>query len=212
MDLYYAIVSPPSQAVVLLAKYLGVPLNLKSVNLQAGEHVPEKINPQQSLPTLTTEDGVAIWESNAIMLYLVERFDKAGKIYPTDPVKRAVVFQRIFFDMGTLFKQLRAYFAPIVMHGASPDESALKEVEKAFTYLEQFLAGSKFAAGDELTLADFALITSVMSAISMKLDITKYPNVDRWVKLCKSTLPGIEEVQKEAEVHMKTIRQNPQKN
>ncbi|XP_055532847.1 glutathione S-transferase 1-1-like isoform X2 [Wyeomyia smithii] len=148
MDLYYTIVSPPSQSVVLLAKYLRVPLNLKSLNLRAGEHMSEaflKINPQHCVPTLTTEDGVSIWESNAIMLYLVERFDKTGKIYPKDPAKRAVVFQRMCFDLGTLYKQIRAYYTPLLTQGAQPDVNVLKELEQAFKYLELFLAGSKYS-------------------------------------------------------------------
>lgn len=37
--LYYVNLSPPSRAVLLLAKYLGVDLDLKVVNLLAGEHL-----------------------------------------------------------------------------------------------------------------------------------------------------------------------------
>ena len=39
LDLYYSPCSPPSQAIMLTAKALGVDLNLKFVDLWKGEHL-----------------------------------------------------------------------------------------------------------------------------------------------------------------------------
>ncbi|KAL9693342.1 hypothetical protein quinque_012627 [Culex quinquefasciatus] len=193
MDLYYTIVSPPSRSVLLLAKQLGVELNLKNLNLAGGEHLTEdfrKVNPQHCVPTLVTEDGVAIWESNAILVYLAERFDLEGAIYPKDLTKRAVVQQRLCFDLGTLYKNIRAYYGPLALGLGTPGEDVLKQVDQALEILESFLANSKFVAGDSLTLADFAVITSVTVASTMKHDMGKFPNVTRWVDLCKVTISG----------------------
>lgn len=201
MDLYYTIVSPPSRSVLLLAKQLGVELNLKNLNLASGEHLTEdfrKINPQHCVPTLVTEDGVAIWESNAILVYLGERFDLEGAIYPKDLTKRAVVQQRLCFDLGTLYKNIRAYYGPLALGLGTPGEDVLKQVDQALDILESFLAQSKFVAGDSLTLADFAVITSVTVASTMKHDMGKFPNVSRWVDLCKVTINGYEEISKKA--------------
>lgn len=64
VDLYYHPFSPPSRAVVLMAKAVGVDLNLKKIDILAGEHMkPEflAINPQHTIPTLV--DGhVKLWE------------------------------------------------------------------------------------------------------------------------------------------------------
>lgn len=92
----------------MLAKALGVQLNLKALNLQAKEHLtPEflKLNPQHTIPTLV-DNNFAIWESRAILGYLVEKYAKNDSLYPKDPQKRAVVNQRLYFDMGTLYQRL----------------------------------------------------------------------------------------------------------
>ncbi|XP_053686875.1 uncharacterized protein LOC128736414 [Sabethes cyaneus] len=215
MDLYHTIISPPSRSVILLAKHLNVPLNLKKLDIFAGEQLSEwfvKINPQHCVPTLVTEEGVSLWESNAIMVYLAERFDMDEKVYPKDALKRAVVNNRLCFNLATLYKQISGYYGPIVMRGATPDENAFKQVEQAFQYLEGFLAKGKFAAGEQITVADFALVTTVSMASAMKFDFTNYPNIERWRKLCENTITGYEEVSKQAQTAWKAFQESKQKN
>lgn len=89
----------------MVAKALGVNLNLKTIDTHNKEHLtPEfiKLNPQHTIPTLV-DNGFAIWESRAILVYLAEKYGKNDSLYPKDPQKRAVVNQRLYFDMGTLY-------------------------------------------------------------------------------------------------------------
>ncbi|KAL1375951.1 hypothetical protein pipiens_017175 [Culex pipiens pipiens] len=169
MELFYNIVSPPSRSVLMLAKHLGIEseLTMKSVNLRAGEHMTEdyvRMNPQHCVPTLLTEDGVAIWESNAILIYLAERFDNEEQVYSKDLAKRAQINQRLCFDLGTLYKNIRAYYGPLAMGRSKPSEDLLKQIDQSVGYLEGFLSKTKFVAADSLTIADFAVITSVTVA------------------------------------------------
>merc|ERR1712071_228279 len=64
IDLYHMDASAPCRSVRLTAKMLGVELNLKVLNLMAGEQMaPEfiKINPQHNIPTMV-DDGFAMNE------------------------------------------------------------------------------------------------------------------------------------------------------
>ncbi|KMQ84643.1 glutathione s-transferase, partial [Lasius niger] len=103
IDLYQLPASAPCRAVRLTAAAVGVDLNLKPLDLTAGEHLkPEflKMNPQHTIPTLD-DNGFYLWESRAIMTYLANRYGKDDSLYPKDPKKRAVVDQRLYFDLGT---------------------------------------------------------------------------------------------------------------
>ena len=107
IDLYHMDASGPCRSVRMTAKMLGVELNVKLINLQAGEHMtPEfiKINPQHNIPTIV-DDGFILNESRAICGYLVQKYGKDDSLYPKDAVKRAVVDQLLYFDMGVFYQR-----------------------------------------------------------------------------------------------------------
>lgn len=64
LDFYWMPASAPCRSVRLTAKAVGVELNLKEIDLMAGEQMkPEfvALNPQHCIPTLVDEDFV-LWE------------------------------------------------------------------------------------------------------------------------------------------------------
>lgn len=178
----------------MLAKALAVPLNLKQLDLMVKEHLTIeflKINPEHTVPTLVDSD-FAIWESRAILGYLADKYGKDDSLYPKDPQKRAVVNQRLYFDMGTLYKCLSDYYFPQFMSKLPADQEKFKKVEEAVKVLDGFLANSKFAAGDKITIADYTLVASLSTFEVIGYEYSRFANVTRWHDLCKKTLPGIE--------------------
>nr|WCC58221.1 glutathione S-transferase [Pharsalia antennata] len=195
IDFYYAPGSAPCRAVLLAAKAVGVDLNLKLTDLFKGEHLtPEfvKINPQHTVPTID-DNGFALWESRAIMQYLQNQYGKDESLYPTDPKKRAIVDQRLYFDLGTLYGRFGDYFYPVAFGGASFDPEKLEKLNEAFKFLDGFLTDSEYAAGDKLTLADLSLVATVSTCEVIGFDLSPYKNVNRWYAKVKATAPGYEE-------------------
>jgi glutathione S-transferase len=93
----------------MTAKAIGLELDLKEINLVDGDHLkPEflKINPQHTVPTLVEENGQVLWDSHAIMTYLVSKYGDKESLYPKDFFKRAVVDQRLHFESGLVFPRV----------------------------------------------------------------------------------------------------------
>lgn len=176
----------------MVAAALKVPLNLKQLNLQQKEHLlPEfiKVNPQHTVPTLV-DNNFPLWESRPICIYLVEKYAKDDSLYPKDPKKRAVVNQRLYFDMGTLTKRLYDFFYPQLMLNEKPDAEKFKQLEEAVELLDVFLESGNFLAGDKMTIADFAVAVTVSVIELTGYELAKYPNISRWYGEMKKTCPG----------------------
>nr|AIF73207.1 glutathione S-transferase D1A [Scaptomyza nr. nigrita Nevada] len=194
-DLYYLPGSSPCRSVIMVAKAIGLELNKKLLDLSTGEHLkPEfvKINPQHTIPTLV-DNGFALWESRAILVYLVEKYGKTDSLYPKCPKKRAVINQRLYFDMGTLYQSFSNYYYPQVFAKAPADPELYKKMEVAVEFLNTFLEGQTYAAGDSLTIADIALLATVSSFEVAGYDFSKYENINKWYANAKKVTPGWDE-------------------
>lgn len=196
IDFYYVPGSAPCRTVLLAAKAVGVELNLKLINLMAGEHLkPEflKLNPQHTIPTLN-DNGFCLWESRAIAGYLADKYGEDDSLYPKDPQKRALVDQRLYFDIGTLYQRFADYYYPIMFAKAPGDPEKMKKIEEAFQFLDKFLEGHNFVAGSNLTIADLSIIATVSTAEILGFDLSKYPNVAKWFEKSKKIIPGYDEI------------------
>ncbi|XP_037952558.1 glutathione S-transferase 1-1-like [Teleopsis dalmanni] len=195
MDFYSMPHSAPCRAVMMTAKAIGVQLNPKLISLPNGEHLkPEylKLNPQHTIPTLV-DNGFALWESRAIMTYLIEKYGKDDSLFPKDPQQQAVVNQRLYFDMGTLYKSFADYYYPQIKFKAPADPEKYKMMEKAFEFLNTFLDGQTYIAGNKLTVADIALVATVTTFAVAGFDFSQYDNVNKWWENAKKVVPGFEE-------------------
>ena len=120
--------------------------------------------------------------------------------------------------------------------GAYADPQKLKQIDTAFEYLEIFLGNQNYMAGNKLTLADIALLTSVSNfSVRIKLllflyllclnifnvisyytrqffsqvfdyDISKYGKVVKWFEKVKSEIPKYEEINGQGLIAYKAIR------
>nr|CAD7587475.1 unnamed protein product [Timema genevievae] len=188
----------------------GIELNLKKTVLTNGDHLkPEflKLNPQHCIPTLD-DNGFALWESRAILAYLQSQYGKDESLYPKDPKKRAVVDQRLYFDMGTLYARIGEYYYPIIFQKAQGDPEKFKKLEEAFEFLEKFLTGSAWVAGDKITIADFAVISSVSTAEVVGFHVNTYPNVAKYLAKARKELAGYEDINYAGCLEFKKLMEN----
>jgi len=190
--------SPPYRAVLLTAKALGLEVQIKSVNLLLEEQKAESflsINPTHTIPTLD-DNGFILWESRAIMAYLMHQYAKDDKLYPKEPKKRAVVDNMLYYDADCLFVTLQLYFLPLL--AGKPLDSEMKEVAvERLGFLNTILGQRPYAAGDHLTIADFSIISTLSLAEPLDFNFDDFPNITKYAAKVRKEIAFYDEVSKE---------------
>lgn len=146
-----------------------------------------QINPQHTVPTLV-DDGFSLWESRAILIYLLEKYSPDSSLLPKSPRERAVVHSRLCFDLGTLYPRFGDYFYPQLYRKEPADPAKLTKVHDALDFLNIFLDGNKYVAGNALTIADYALFATLLTFETASVDIEKHENISKWLAACKEVI------------------------
>ena len=191
--------SAPCRSVIMTLNAVKVPYTLKSVNLLEGEQLkPEfvAINPQHCIPTIVdTETNFSLWESRAIMTYLVNKFAPGSPLYPTEPKARASVDRLLHFDIGTLYKAIADLIYPVFLTSATEfDQEKEKVLREKIDFVNVFLGGHKYVAGDQMTLADIAIYASLSHLGFMEFDFSSTPNVSAWMNTMAAEIEDNENV------------------
>ncbi|KAI0648014.1 glutathione S-transferase [Trametes meyenii] len=199
--LYTTVMGPNGWKVAIVLEELG--LNYKSLYLDFSKNEqrsPEHLryNPNGRIPTLIDHknNDFAIWESNAIILYLVEKYDTEHKFSVENFEERAQLLQWLFFQasgQGPYFGQAAHFLRYHPERIPSATERYQKEVLRVLGVLDSVLSKREWLVGDKLTVADMSFITWNVSATTLLLkdypgfDLEKdFPSVYKWhTKLLK---------------------------
>jgi len=189
--LYSLAFSAPVRSVQMVADVLGINLELKNVDLMSGEHMkPEylKVNPHHTVPTLVDDDGFALYESRAIMGYLVNKYSPNHSLYPQDAKKRALVDRALYFDASTLYPTLGAVVYPVIRQGAPLNKETAKMLDDKLALLNDDLGRTPYVAGDELTIADLSVLSTWTSIEATGIwQTSQYKNIHAWVARIKAS-------------------------
>ncbi|MEI9938235.1 MAG: glutathione S-transferase family protein [Pseudomonadota bacterium] len=190
MKLYYNPLSPNVRRVRLAAAVLGIELEEKLLDFSKGEHKsPEylALNPNGAVPTLVDGDFV-LTESRSIMQYLASKKPESG-LLPRDEAARADVTRWQFWDASHFSPQLGTIVFEKMIKGmmglGEPDSAkindALSNFRRFAAVLNQRLEGKQYVVGNNLTLADLTLGSSLMYAKQIEAPIAEFPNVEAWL-------------------------------
>jgi glutathione S-transferase len=146
-----------------------------------------KLNPNGHVPVLE-DDGVVLWESMAINLYLADKYGK-NSLWPADAGGRAEAYKWSFWAMTEVEPHLLTILRNRVM--APPEnrdekaaQAAVEALKAPLNALEGSLKGKEYLLGKNFTIADLN-VAAVMSWIPMmKLDLSSTPTVAAWLQKC----------------------------
>ena len=146
------------------------------------------------------EDGFALWESRAILKYLVDKVSSDHSLYPKDLKTRATVDRWLYFDIGSLYPVFSSIMRPVLSRGQPLDESKVPALKEKIKVLDAALEGKKYLAGENHTIADIAILvlTTTLEVLADELDLSEFANVTAWTDGLKAELPGYEEINQSA--------------
>jgi GST-like protein len=176
---------------LLAAGFTGAQYDAWLINIQEGDQFGSgfvEVNPNSKIPALFDEtNGVRIFESGAILLYLAEKF---GAFLPTDPKGRTETLNWLFWLQGSApylgggFGHFYAY-APEKFE--YPINRFAMETKRQLDVLDRRLGESKYLGGDDYSIADIAtfpwygaLVQNLVYEAAEFLDVASYKNVNRW--------------------------------
>jgi len=198
IDFYYLSMSAPCRSVQMVAKAVGVNLNLKHTDIMAGDNrTPEfiKMNVQHTIPTMD-DSGFYLNESRAMLQYLVNKYGgDDSSLYPKDPKARAQVDMKLLFDMGTLYAKFGEAYYPAIFGKVAPLPEKLEKFEEVLDFLEAYLSATKYVAGDKITIADYAVAATLATIEATGHDLGKgRPKTVAYLAKLKEEIDGYQEL------------------
>jgi glutathione S-transferase len=146
-----------------------------------------KINPNGHIPALE-DDGVVLFESQAINLYLAEKYGK-NSIWPASVEDHGRTYQWSFWAIT----ELESHFLTILTHklflpADQRDEKkagdAANALKAPLAVLEAALKGHDYLLGSKFTIADLNVAGVLVFGTYVKFDHSATPAVHAWLQKC----------------------------
>ncbi|MFP6794057.1 MAG: glutathione S-transferase N-terminal domain-containing protein [Pseudomonadales bacterium] len=182
LELYTAS-TPNGWKVSVTLEELGLEYQLHKIILQDQQQKEAgyvAINPNGRIPTLV-DDGFAVFESGAIMIYLAE---KTGHLMPTDVKGRSEVIQWLMFQMsgiGPMMGQANVFFRTMEEKIPTAISRYQNESRRLFEVLDRQLDHSEWLAKN-FSIADIANWCWVRLYFWTGVSLDGLDNLQRWLE------------------------------
>jgi glutathione S-transferase len=203
--------SQPVRAIVWTCLMKELPFEFIMTSQNRGAKQPEfltSLNPRGTIPAID-DDGVVLWESHAILIYLCEKYEWTD-LWPSELERRAKVNQYLHFhhrNTREVVVQWSRAIWPALLGVTDPDESWFKRntfpglqnngeiVENTLQIVDGMLGSTDFIAGSTVSLADISAYEELgqnQAKYANCFDYELHPNIRRWF-LKMEALPFHEE-------------------
>jgi glutathione S-transferase len=169
-------------------------LDYEEVDVWGQTTTPEYLSKYPAhLTPMLEEEGLpqgALGESCAIMAYLSNKHG-LEQFYPSDPGRRAMIDNAMFYLIGTVYPLLARATYPVLAFGQYPGEVATSEADEEMkekarkdaevalaepleVYNTFFLAGKPFIGGDHPSIADIRLAATLEFLRAIDYDLPQW--------------------------------------
>ena len=184
-------VSGHCHRVELYLSLLGLPYELEHVDLMRGaQKQPAFLSKNVFGEVPVLQDGaVTLADSTAILLYLGERYDEAGRYWPRTPEAKAAVQRWLSVASGALVTGPASARLVRILGAKLDYERALTVTQRLFGVLESELAQREYLVGSSPTVADLAFYAYVARAPEGDISLEPYAALRAWLGRIEA-LPG----------------------
>ncbi|MCI0992751.1 glutathione S-transferase [Pseudomonas corrugata] len=190
IKLYHFPLSGHAHRVQLMLSLLELPVEVIFIDLAKGAHKQADflaLNPFGQVPVID-DDGVVLADSNAILVYLAQKYGK-GRWLPSDPVGAAQVQRWLSTAAGAIHTG-PATARLITVFGAPYNaEEVIARSHGLLKVVDQHLSSHTWLAGDAPTIADVAGYTYIAHAPEGNVSLDDYVHVREWLARIEA-LPG----------------------
>ncbi|XP_030073444.1 elongation factor 1-gamma [Microcaecilia unicolor] len=176
---------------LIAAQYSGAQITVHSVppHFQFGQtnKTPEFLKkfPVGKVPAFEGADGFCVFESNAIAYYVANEDLRGNTV-----AAAAQVLQWVSFADSEILPPASTWVFPtlgIMQYNKQATEHAKEEVKRVLVILDAHLKTRTFLVGERVTLADIAVVCSLLWLYKQVLEPAfrqPYGNVTRWFVTC----------------------------
>lgn len=184
MKLYNTVISGNCYKVRLLLSFLNLDYEKVAIDLRKKEQKDAEfllINPLGQVPVLE-DQGVYIHDSQVILCYLACQYDTDQYWFPQETVTMTKVLEWLFFANQNIASSLAARAFYLVNKPNVQIEYVTEQADLALNMLNCHLAGKNWLVGENATIADIACYPYVAMAHQGKIQLDKYPYIQKWLK------------------------------
>jgi glutathione S-transferase len=184
MKLYYA-PGACSLAVHIVLREAGYKFDLERVD------VPNKktetgadywgINPKGYVPALQLDDGAVLTEASVIIQYLADEKPRRNLAPKPRTMERYRLMEWLNFISAEIHKTLGAFFK--FKQTMTPEwrQGQLGLLDQRLTALEKMLGANQYVMGDEFSIADAYLFTTLNWTHFHQIDVEKWPVIKAYM-------------------------------
>lgn len=168
--------------VVWLAEEIGLAYRRHDVGGQFGmDAAYVALNPNRLIPTIE-DDGVVLWESNAILRYLAARH--APSLWPADPIARAVGDKWMDWQFSYADAQRDAFVQNVRVAPEERDAERIaasaRRSAEMMRLLDDALARTAWLSGENFGIGDIPMGVYAHTWFALPIDRPDYRHVADW--------------------------------
>lgn len=146
-------------------------------------------NPNALIPTIE-DDGLVLWESNAILRYLAARHAPGSTFWPDDPAVRAMGDKWMDWQFSFADAQRNAFLQLIRRKPEERDPAIIatsaRACGKAMTIVNNALAQSPWLSGETFGLGDMPMGVYAHTFFTLDIERPTLPHLRGWYdRLCE---------------------------